>query len=43
MNRGLEAMGAKVVKHYRLYERLLEEEAEPSAPPLSKDRSEPQD
>jgi GNAT superfamily N-acetyltransferase len=42
MNRGLEAMGAKVLKHYRVYERLLEEGAEPSAPPLSEDQSEPQ-
>ena len=44
MNRGLEAMGAKVVKRYRVYERLLEDGAVPSLPPeLSEDRSEPQD
>ena len=33
MNRGLEAMGAKLIKRYRVYERLLEEDALPSAPP----------
>jgi GNAT superfamily N-acetyltransferase len=33
MNRGLEAMGARIVKRMRIYERLLEEGAEPSAPP----------
>jgi GNAT superfamily N-acetyltransferase len=33
MNRGLEAMGAKIVKRYRVYERLLEAGAEPAAPP----------
>jgi GNAT superfamily N-acetyltransferase len=33
MNRGLEAMGGKIVKRCRIYERLLEEGAEPSAPP----------
>ena len=27
MNRGMEAMGAKVVKRYRVYERLLAEES----------------
>jgi GNAT superfamily N-acetyltransferase len=32
MNRGLEAMGAKIVKRYRVYERLLEDGAKPSAP-----------
>ncbi|MFZ0040213.1 MAG: GNAT family N-acetyltransferase [Solirubrobacteraceae bacterium] len=32
MNRGLEAMGGRVVKRYRVYERLLEETATPSAP-----------
>jgi hypothetical protein len=33
MNRGLEAMGARLVKRWRLYERLLEPYAVPSAPP----------
>jgi len=32
MNRALEAMGGRVVKRYRVYERLLEEGAEPSCP-----------
>ncbi len=32
MNRGLEAMGGHIVKTCRVYERLLEEGAEPSAP-----------
>jgi GNAT superfamily N-acetyltransferase len=32
MNRALEAMGAKIVKRYRVYERLLEPGAEVSAP-----------
>jgi GNAT superfamily N-acetyltransferase len=32
MNRGLEAMGARLVKKWRVYERLLEEGAEPAAP-----------
>ena len=40
MNRGLEAMGAKCIKRYRVYERLLEADAVPSAP--ARDRSEPQ-
>jgi GNAT superfamily N-acetyltransferase len=30
MNRGMEAMGGRVVKRFRVYERLLEEGAEPS-------------
>ena len=33
MNRGAEAMGGHVIKRMRVYERLLEEGAEPSAPP----------
>jgi GNAT superfamily N-acetyltransferase len=33
MNRGLEAMGARIVKRMRVYERLLEAGAQPSAPP----------
>ena len=33
MNRGLEAMGADLIKRYRVYERLLEEGALPAAPP----------
>jgi GNAT superfamily N-acetyltransferase len=32
MNRGLEAMGGRLVKRWRVYERLLEPGAEPSAP-----------
>jgi hypothetical protein len=28
MNRGLEAMGGRIVKRYRVYERLLEEPAQ---------------
>jgi GNAT superfamily N-acetyltransferase len=32
MNRGLEAMGGRLVKRWRVYERLLEDGAEPSAP-----------
>jgi GNAT superfamily N-acetyltransferase len=35
MNRGLEAMGGRVTKRCRLYERLLAPGAEPSAPPDS--------
>jgi GNAT superfamily N-acetyltransferase len=34
MNRGLEAMGGRLVKRWRVYERLLEPGAEPSAPAL---------
>jgi GNAT superfamily N-acetyltransferase len=41
MNRGLEAMGATLIKRYRVYERLLEPGAAPSAP-RREDRSEPQ-
>jgi GNAT superfamily N-acetyltransferase len=33
MNRGLEAMGATVVKRYRVYERLLEDASEPAVEP----------
>ena len=33
MNRGLEAMGGRVAKRLRIYERLLEEGAKPAAPP----------
>ncbi len=33
MNRGLEAMGGRLVKRWRVYERLLEPDAVPSAPP----------
>jgi hypothetical protein len=32
MNRGLEAMGGRLVKRWRVYERLLEPGAKPSAP-----------
>jgi GNAT superfamily N-acetyltransferase len=32
MNRGLEAMGGRLLKRWRVYERLLEPGAEPSAP-----------
>ncbi|MGC9221045.1 MAG: hypothetical protein ACP5H2_06795 [Solirubrobacteraceae bacterium] len=32
MNRGLEAMGGRVSKRMRIYERLLEQDAEPAAP-----------
>jgi GNAT superfamily N-acetyltransferase len=32
MNRGLEAMGGRLVKRWRVYERLLDPAAEPSAP-----------
>jgi GNAT superfamily N-acetyltransferase len=31
MNRGMEAMGGRIVKKFRIYERLLEEGAEPAA------------
>jgi GNAT superfamily N-acetyltransferase len=33
MNRGLEAMGGRLVKRWRVYERLLDPTAAPSAPP----------
>jgi hypothetical protein len=32
MHRGLEAMGARLVKRWRAYERLLDPAARPSAP-----------
>jgi GNAT superfamily N-acetyltransferase len=32
MNRGMEAMGGRIVKRYRVYERLLEPDAAPSFP-----------
>jgi len=35
MNRGTEAMGGHINKRMRIYERLLEEGAEPSAPPAN--------
>jgi hypothetical protein len=41
MNRGLQAMGGRIVKRMRIYERLLEDGAEPSAPPQSVSRYEP--
>ena len=41
MNRGLEAMGGRVSKRMRIYERLLEEGAEPAAPPESVSRYAP--
>jgi hypothetical protein len=41
MNRGLEAMGGRVSKRMRIYERLLEEGAEPAAPPADVKRYEP--
>jgi GNAT superfamily N-acetyltransferase len=41
MNRGLEAMGGRISKRMRIYERLLEDGAEPAAPPESVTRYEP--
>jgi GNAT superfamily N-acetyltransferase len=41
MNRGLEAMGGRVAKRMRIYERLLEEGAQPSAPPADVQRFDP--
>ena len=41
MNRGLEAMGGRVAKRMRIYERLLEGGAEPAAPPPEVKRYEP--
>lgn len=41
MNRGLEAMGGRVVKRMRIYERLLEDGARPAAPPPDVRRYEP--
>ena len=40
MNRGLEAMGARIVKTCRVYERVWEAGAEPAAPPESVSRYE---
>jgi GNAT superfamily N-acetyltransferase len=34
MNRGLEAMGGRIVKRYRIYERLLDEQAADAGAPL---------
>jgi hypothetical protein len=41
MNRGLEAMGGRVAKRMRIYERLLEQDAQPSAPSADVQRYEP--
>ena len=41
MNRGLEAMGGRITKRMRIYERLLEEGAEPAAPPPDVQRYQP--
>ncbi|HTW11580.1 MAG TPA: hypothetical protein VME01_02455 [Solirubrobacteraceae bacterium] len=41
MNRGVEAMGGRINKRMRIYERLLEEGAEPAAPPESVRRYRP--
>jgi GNAT superfamily N-acetyltransferase len=41
MNRGLEAMGGRIAKRCRIYERVWEEGAEPAAPPESVRRYEP--
>jgi hypothetical protein len=41
MNRGLERMGGRISKRMRIYERLLEEGAEPAAPPESVSRYAP--
>jgi len=43
MNRGLEAMGGHIVKRLRIYERLLEDGAAPSAPPETVSRYQPPD
>jgi GNAT superfamily N-acetyltransferase len=32
MNRGMEAMNGRIVKRFRVYERLLENDAQPAAP-----------
>jgi hypothetical protein len=40
MNRGLEAMGGRIVKTCRVYERVFESGAEPAAPPESVSRYE---
>jgi GNAT superfamily N-acetyltransferase len=39
MNRALCALGGRIVKRYRVYERLLDEQAELSPPAASQDRS----
>ncbi len=41
MNRGLEAMGGRITKRMRIYERLLEEGAVPAAPPADVKRYTP--
>ncbi len=41
MNRGLEAMGGRVAKRMRIYERLLEDGAKPAAPPAEVRRYSP--
>ncbi|MHB1571369.1 MAG: hypothetical protein ACYC0H_19500, partial [Solirubrobacteraceae bacterium] len=41
MNRGLEAMGGRLVKRWRVYERLLEEGAGGAAPPAGRESAEP--
>jgi GNAT superfamily N-acetyltransferase len=41
MNRGIEAMGGDIIKRCRIYERLLEAGAEPSAPPEKVRRYQP--
>src|SRR5579872_2805113 len=41
MNRGLEAMGGRVSKRMRIYERLLEDGARPAAPPPEVQRYHP--
>ena len=41
MNRGLEAMGGRVSKRMRIYERLLEDGAESAAPPPDVQRYDP--
>jgi hypothetical protein len=41
MNRGLEAMGGRVSKRMRIYERLLEDGAESATPPPDVQRYDP--
>ena len=41
MNRAIEAMGGRIVKRLRIYERLLEAGAEPAAPPETVKRYDP--
>jgi GNAT superfamily N-acetyltransferase len=41
MNRGLEAMGGRISKRCRIYERTFEPDAQPAAPPASVRRYEP--